>query len=142
MTHIFHQATGHAVSVTCFEEGSNVFLRPCDGLTTHGQSWMLDYRIDGAFLIVSTSTSRLVVTCDNPTSSLENTKLTMRRFTGEDNQLWRFEFEGYVISNPPNGQCSLVLCIKEVGNDNQSFDHKVRVLHNVKPAYVCPVHNP
>ena len=149
MTHIFHQSTGHAVTVTCFEEGSDVFLSPCDGLTTHGQSWMLDYRIDGAFLIVSTSTSQFVVTCDNATSSLENTKLTMRRFTGEDNQLWRFDggyiesvkFEGYVISSPPNGQGSLVLCIKEAGNDNQSFEHKVRVLHIVKPAYVCPVHN-
>ena len=150
MTYIFHQSTGHAVSVTCFEEGSDVFLSPCDGLTTHGQSWMLDYRLDGAFLIVSTSTSGLVVTCDNATSSLETAKLTMRRFTGEDNQLWRFDggciesvkFEGYVISSPPNGQGSLVLSIKEVGNDNQSFEHKVRVLHIVKPAYVYPVHNP
>ena len=123
------------MSVTSTEEGSDVILSHFDQSISHSCNWILDYRMDGAFLIFSTSANHLVITCDNAPSSLESTKLTMRIFTGEENQLWRFDggciesvkFEGCVISCPPNGQGSLVLCSKEAGNDNQSFKHKVRV---------------
>ena len=119
---------------TSVKEGSDVILCPVDGITTGGYSWMLDYRIDGAFLIVSTSENHLVITCDIDTSSLENAKLTMRKFTGEDNQLWRFDggyiestmLEGYVISSHPNSQGSLVLRIKDDRSERQLFEHKVR----------------
>ena len=134
VSQIFLQATGSAMIVTSENEGSDVILCPVDGITTDGYSWILDYRIDGAFLIVSTSENHLVITCDNDTSSLENTKLTMRKFIGEDNQLWRFDggyiestmLEGYVISSHPNSQGSLVLRIKDDHSETQLFEHKVR----------------
>ena len=139
VSQILHRATGFLVTTKCIsveetEEGSEVFLCPFDDLTTHSQDWMLDYRIDGAFLIVSMSRNRLVITCDNATqncSSLENTKLVMRKFTGEDNQLWKCDegyiesvkFEGYVIS--PSDQSKLVLSVKEADNKKQLLQLKV-----------------
>ena len=111
-----------------------VFLSPANDVSDCNQYWMLDYRIEGTFMIVSISQNHLVITCENVTSSIENMNLVMRRFTGENSQLWRFDggylepviFEGHAFTYTSDGQSKLVLAKKE-DNELQLFQNKVRL---------------
>ena len=136
VSQIIHLTTGRAVATHLEQtEGSEVYLSPVSDLNTQMHHWLLDYRTDGTFLIVSTSRNGLVITCEEATCLQQSIRLVMRRFTGEDNQLWRFDgsciesskFEGCVISctSTSEGLSNLVLHLKEEGNEMQSFEHKV-----------------
>ena len=132
VSQIILQATGHLMTAKKIslegttEEDSEIFLSSNDD--SCNQCWIMDYRTNGTFLIVSETTNHLVLTCDG---SLECMKLLMRRFTGDENQLWRFDgnyiesvkFEGYVIG----GQSNLALCVKEVGNKMQLYELMVSI---------------
>ena len=145
VTQIIHQATKHCL--TCkninseeTEDGSEVVLSANNGSSNHNQHWLLDYRLDGTFLIISNSKNRLVVTCEHDTTSPANIKLIMSRFNGKDSQLWRFDgryiesvsFEGHVISCTSVSGPDLILCAKDPTSIKQLFIHKVSLLHYMK----------
>ena len=83
------------------DSDSEIFLSSNDD--SCNQCWIMDYRTNGTFLIVSETTNHLVLTCDG---SLECMKLLMRRFTGDENQLWRFD--GTILSLSSLRDTSLV----------------------------------
>lgn len=122
------------------EDGSEVVLSANNGSSNHNQHWLLDYRLDGTFLIISNSKNRLVVTCEHDTTSPANIKLIMSRFNGKDSQLWRFDgryiesvsFEGHVISCTSVSGPDLILCAKDPTSKEQLFIHKVGLLHYMK----------
>ena len=133
-----HQVTGFVLTAPTesssteeAKEGSEVTLSLINGLPHHTQHWWLDHKMDGTFVIISDSINRLVITCD--CSAGLATKLIMRRFTGEDSQLWRFDgsyiesvkFEGHVISCTSNSQWDLTLCAKGLSSISQFFRNEV-----------------
>ena len=142
LSQIIHQSTTCSLVLTTknispeeTEEGADVILHPICSSPQYNQHWFLDYKPDGTFLIVSNTNNRLLVTCENVVGAITNIKLIMSRFTGEDNQLWRFDgsyiesvkFEGHVFSFTPNtnNHCNLVLHVKEIDNGMQHFKHMV-----------------
>lgn len=110
-------------------DSSAVFM---GSLPDSTQWWVLDYRLDGTFLIISDTKEQLVLSCDSTTSTPEQSQLIMSQFNCDESQLWRFDgdhiesvkFKDQVISV---SQASLCLSTKSPNDTAQLFKHEVSI---------------
>ena len=128
LTQIVDQETQCVLS-RISEHQEVVLLPASNSLQEINQLWLLDYRLDGTFLIVSNTSEQLVLSCDSNSS-----KVQINRFNGDQSQLWSFDggyiesvkFKGQVITLMPNFDTQLCLSAKNSINSIQLFQLEVR----------------
>ena len=133
VTKIVHKNTGSVLST---DNGNSICLRNCLPHRIQDQFWVLDFRLDGTFLIISDTKETLVLSCHSNTSTPEESQLVMSQFNGDENELWSFDgghvesvkFKDRVISLMPGSQTSLCLATKSTTDSAQLFQQEVRIL--------------
>eukprot|EP00731_Ephydatia_muelleri_P009872 Em0005g458a len=129
VTKIVHKNTGSVLSTDNGNSKLSICLRNCLPHSIQDQFWVLDYRLDGTFLIISDTKEKLVLSCHSSTSTPEESQLVMSQFNGDENELWSFDgghvesvkFKDRVISLMPGSQTSLCLTTKSTTDSAQLF---------------------
>ena len=125
-----HKNTGSVLSTDNGNSKLSICLCNCLPHSIQDQFWVLDYRLDGKFLIISDTQEKLVLSCP------EESQLVMSQFNGDENELWSFDgghvesvkFKDRVISLMPGSQTSLCLATKSTTDSAQLFQQEVRIL--------------
>ena len=136
VTKIVHKNTGSVLSTDNCNSKLSICLCNCLPHSIQDQFWVLDYRLDGTFLIISDTKEKLVLSCHSSTSTPEESQLVMSQFNGDENELWSFDgghvesvkFKDRVISLMPGSQTSLCLTTKSTTDSAQLFQPEVRIL--------------
>ena len=131
-----HKNTGSVLSTDNGNSKLSICLHNSLPHSIQDQFWVLDYRLDGTFLIISDTKEKLVLSCHSSTSTPEESQLVMSQFNGDENELWSFDgghvesvkFKDRVISLMPGSQTSLCLTTKSTTDSAQLFQPEVRIL--------------
>ena len=135
VSQIMHKDTGFVLSTN--NDSSAVSMCPRHCLPHSTQFWLLDFRLDGTFLIISNTKEKLVLSCDSNTRKHKSaeSRLILSQFIGDENQLWWYDgghiesvgFKDQVISLMPGSQPSLCLSTISATDKAQLFKLEVSI---------------
>ena len=115
-----HKQTEFVLSTS--NDSSEVFMCPRNGLPHNTQFWVLDYRLDGTFLIICDTQKRLVLSCGSTISTSTESQLIMDQFNGDESQLWRFD-GGHIESVKFNNRVMKVMKVIYLYRMHYTVEH-------------------